>query len=146
MCRACEKPEMNKMTTREDRLAIQWEIRDGKGGVVQSGMTGGVVSWLLHKTYSEQNIIKRAKWSAGRKMNEATNPSEGDGDICRLMKDGNTLHIWKRPDIDAYALQDLHTLQTAIKEMNNTRIKTALRKLASECEASLSSSDDDFMK
>lgn len=75
-------------------IAVKWERRDLAGKVIDSGVTGGKETWILHPKFSGQNIAKRVKGAAGLSWKAKTTRAEGDGDYNRTLEDGSTLHAY----------------------------------------------------
>lgn len=93
----------------EGVIAVKWERRDLAGKIIDSGVTGGKETWILHPKFSGQNIAKRVKGAAGLSWKAKTTPCDGDGDMNRRLEDGSTLH--------AYVMRDKSYNQALLDEL-----------------------------
>lgn len=128
-----------------NNLAMMWELRDGDGNVINTGITGGKRSWLLHEKYKEQNILLRAKTASGIGKSANTKPCDGPGDVCRKLEDGSTLHAYLRPDIDPDLVADMNLLEKTIENLTDERARIVIRDIIRNMNASVTG-DDDFLK
>lgn len=128
-----------------ENLALEWYIKETNGQIEHAGLTGGKRSWLEHEKHAKSNMIKRAKYAAGLSKFLKTEECQGEGDVCRKLEDGRTIHIFKREDVAPSIAEDLNTLQAALHALHDDNARNIVWSAIEHLDSLWQNRVDDFM-